>query len=154
MSLGWRGVLIAEDDPADAELIVEVLREDWPDEPIHVACDGADALDFVYRRGRYESPTGASIRLLLLDLKLPRVDGLDVVRELKADPKTRSIPVVMFTSSRMERDVALGYRLGVNSYVQKPVEFGAFRATVQRLGAYWLAVNEPDATPTHLRETA
>jgi CheY-like chemotaxis protein len=137
-------VLLAEDDPADAELILTSLGSTGLTGRVHVARDGPEALDFVFSR---VAAAGRSItvlpRLVLLDVKLPKITGLEVVRQIKLDPRTRPIPVVLLTSSNLDRDVALGYEYGANSYVQKPVDFGEFREAVQRLGAYWLTVNVP-----------
>ena len=140
-------ILLVEDNLADAEFVIESLRgQNIADRVVHIH-DGADALDFVFGRGEHagralEPPP----RLVLLDIKLPRVDGFTVLREMKNHPATRIIPIVMLTSSNVERDVALCYRLGVNSYVQKPVGFEQFRATVQLVGRYWLGANAPPPT--------
>ncbi len=137
-------VLLAEDNPADAELIIESLRIENLAERLHHVHDGVEALDFMFARGAYEGRAlDRPPRLVLLDVKLPKVDGLKVLAELKRDPRTRPIPVVMLTSSNIEHDVARGYLLGANSYVQKPVDFARFHETVARLGAYWLGINEP-----------
>lgn len=135
-------ILLVEDNPADAEFVRESLRGDVADRVFHVH-DGAEALDFLFARGTYAGRADEQLpRLILLDIKLPKVDGFEVLRELKANAATRAIPVVMLTSSAVERDVALCYRLGVNSYVQKPMDFGQFRTTVQLIGRYWLSANE------------
>ena len=137
-------VLLAEDDPADAELILTSLGSTGLTDRVHVARDGEEALDFVFGRGAYAAREIAVLpRLVLLDVKLPKVMGLEVVRQIKLDPRTRPVPVVLLTSSNIDRDVALGYEYGANSYVQKPVDFGEFREAVQRLSAYWLTVNVP-----------
>jgi two-component system, response regulator len=138
-------ILLVEDNPADAELALESFRSEHMADRVHHVHDGVEALDFLFARGAYvnralEPPP----RLVLLDIKLPKVDGFAVLREMKNNPVTSAVPVVMLTSSNVERDVALCYRLGVNSYVQKPVDFHEFRTTVQLIGRYWLAVN---ATP-------
>lgn len=134
-------MLLAEDNASDAELILASLS-DYAG-VIHVVHDGVQALDFVFYRGEYagreEEPC---LRVIVLDVKLPRIDGFDVLRELKSDPHTRSIPVVMLTSSNIESDVARAYQLGANSYVQKPVDFERFRRTVRQLGLYWMTANE------------
>jgi two-component system, response regulator len=135
-------ILLVEDDPADAELTVLSLRKERLANRIEVARDGAEALDFLFCRGAYadrsfERPP----RLVLLDLKLPRVSGHEVLRAIKADERTRSIPVVVLTSSDQERDLVECYRLGVNSYVQKPVELQKFQEVVRQFGMYWLMVN-------------
>jgi CheY-like chemotaxis protein len=136
-------VLLAEDNSADAELIMESLRLENLGDRLHLAHDGEQALDFLFARGRYgERAMDRPPRLIILDVKLPKIDGLRVLDEIKRDPRTRPIPVVMFTSSNIDHDVARGYLLGANSYIQKPVDFGRFQDTVRRLGAYWLGLNE------------
>ena len=141
-------VVLVEDDPADAELILESLGADAMGHRVHVAPDGEDALDYVFCRAAYAGRPPADLpRLFILDINATKVGGLDVLRQLKHDPRTATIPVVMLTSSNLLRDVAAGYELGANSYVQKPVDFGQFRETVRLLGAYWLSVNEPPPAP-------
>lgn len=138
-------VLLVEDNPADAEFVLDSLRRADIGERLHHAHDGAEALDFLFARGRYASRAlEPPPRLVLLDIKLPKVDGFAVLREIKGNAATRVIPVVMLTSSNVERDVAQCYQLGVNSYVQKPMGFEQFRSVVQSLGRYWLDLN---ATP-------
>ncbi len=136
-------ILLVEDNPADAELALHALRRDHLANHIHLARDGEEALDFLFCRGphNHRSPEQQP-RLVLLDLKLPKVDGMDVLRELKNDPRTKVIPVVILTSSREEKDVVNGYQLGVNAYIQKPVDFEQFRETIKQLGMFWLVVNE------------
>jgi two-component system response regulator len=137
-------MLLVEDNPSDAELVLASLAKDGLAEAIHVAHDGVEALDYAFSRAEYEyRAQEPRLRVVVLDVKLPRVDGFEVLRELKADPRTRAIPVVMLTSSNIERDVALGYELGANSYLQKPVDFEQFRQAVRHLGLYWLTLNEP-----------
>jgi CheY-like chemotaxis protein len=136
-------VLLADDNPADAELIMLSLGADLVGR-IHHVHDGEEALDFLLCRSGYahrslEPPP----RLIVLDIKLPKISGLEVLEEIKRDPRTRAVPVVLLTSSRLEEDVARGYQLGANSYVQKPLQFERFRQIVRQLGAYWLAANEP-----------
>jgi len=144
-------VLLAEDDAADAELILTSLGDGMADR-VHVARDGEEALDFVFCRAAFADRLSLALpRLVLLDIKLPKVIGLDVLRQIKHDPRTRTIPVVLLTSSNIKRDVALGYELGANSYIQKSVDFEQFRETVQLIGAYWLTVNTP--VPARLLET-
>ena len=136
-------ILLIEDDPADAELALHALRNENLGNRIHVLRDGEEALDFVFCRGAYSGrPANRTPKLILLDLKLPKVDGLEVLRQIKEHPRTRPIPVVILTSSREEQDLVRGYQLGVNSYIQKPVDFAQFRETVKRLGLYWLVVNQ------------
>jgi two-component system response regulator len=136
-------ILLVEDNEADLELTLHALRSNQIANRIHVARDGEEALDFLFRRGAYEGrPADHSPNLILLDLKLPKVDGLEVLRALKADPATRPLPVVILTSSKEEKDMVISYQLGVNSYIQKPVDFDQFRETVRQLGLYWLVTNQ------------
>ncbi len=136
-------ILLIEDDPADAELTVLSLRKERLANRIEITRDGAEALDFLFCRGAY---AGRSFerppRLVLLDLKLPRVSGHEVLRAIKADERTRFIPVVVLTSSNQERDLVECYRLGVNSYLEKPVDFQKFQEVVRQFGMYWLMVNQ------------
>lgn len=136
-------ILLVEDNVDDVELAVHALRGENLANDITVVRDGEEALDFVFCRGphadrRFENPP----RLILLDLKLPKVDGLDVLRALKGDSRTKAIPVVIMTSSREERDLVESYKLGVNAYVQKPVDFEQFRNVVKELGLFWLVINQ------------
>lgn len=135
-------VLLADDKPADAELIMLSLGEAIVARVHHVH-DGEEALDFLFCRATYAQRSVEALpRLIVLDIKLPKLSGLEVLEEIKRDPRTRAIPAVLLTSSRLEEDVVRGYQLGANSYVQKPVQFERFRQVVRQLGAYWLAVNE------------
>lgn len=136
-------ILLVEDDPKDVRLTIHALRGENLGNRIEVARDGEEALDFIFCRGAHinRSPNSRP-KLILLDLKLPKVDGLQVLREIKADPHTRAIPVTVLTSSREERDMIESYRLGVNSYIQKPVDFSQFRETIRSLGFYWMVVNQ------------
>lgn len=143
MSAPGVDVLLADDNAADAELIMLALGEDIVGR-IHHVHDGEEALDFLLCRARYAQRSfEAPPRLIVLDIKLPKVSGLEVLEEIKRDPRTRAIPAVLLTSSRMEEDVVRGYQLGANSYVQKPVQFERFRQIVRQLGLYWLEANEP-----------
>jgi two-component system, response regulator len=136
-------ILLVEDNPADAELTLHALRKENVGNLIDVVHDGEEALDYVFCRGQFSSRSMVdSPRLILLDLKLPKIDGLQVLREIKTNPQTRAIPVVVLTSSKEERDMVESYQLGVNSYIQKPVDFNQFRETVKQLGLYWLVVNQ------------
>ena len=137
-------ILFVEDNPADAELTLRALKAARLANRIHVVQDGEEALDFLFRRGSEAGRRGELLpRLVLLDLKLPKVDGMEVLRQLREDPQTRTLPVVILTSSKEERDVVNGYQLGANSYIQKPVDFTQFQETVKQLGLYWLVINEP-----------
>jgi CheY-like chemotaxis protein len=136
-------VLLVEDNPTDAELTMHALSETSSVNSIVWVKDGAAALDFVYCRGAYANKDQKGMpSVILLDLQLPKVSGIEVLQALKADPQTRSIPIVVLTSSRLDRDVKECYRLGVNSYVSKPVEFAAFAKAISSLGYYWLLVNQ------------
>jgi len=137
-------ILLVEDNPQDAELTVRSLKKQNLANRLFTVEDGAEALDFVYCRGKYATRSaGQSPKVILLDLKLPKVGGLDVLRALKQDETTRSIPVVILTSSREDPDIKAAYDLGANSYVVKPVDFESFAEAVSRLGLYWLLVNQP-----------
>lgn len=136
-------VLLVEDDPKDVQMTVRELQSGNPRMRIEVARDGEEALDFLFCRGAFSGRSpGNPPKLVLLDLKLPKVDGIHVLREIKARPETRAIPVVALTSSREEKDLVESYRLGINSYVQKPVSFEQFRQMMQTMGVYWLALNQ------------
>ena len=137
-------ILLVEDNPDDVELTLHALRREKLANNIHVARDGEEALEFLFGNGTsagcsFERPP----RLILLDLKLPKVDGMQVLKRLKADPRTKTIPVVIMTSSKEERDLIISYHLGANSYIQKPVDFDQFRETVKTVGLYWLLINQP-----------
>jgi two-component system response regulator len=137
-------ILLVEDDPKDARLAMRELQVDKPNLLIQLVRDGEEALDFLFCRGTYSDRSPARPpKLILLDLKLPKIDGLQVLREIKNNPQMRAIPVVALTSSREENDRIESYRLGVNSYVQKPVNFEEFRRTIRTVGLYWLNINQP-----------
>ena len=137
-------ILLVEDNLKDVKLTLHALREENLGNSIQVARDGEEALDFLFCRGEFASRSfDCPPRLVLLDLKLPKVDGLEVARAVKGDPRTKAIPVVVLTSSREESDLVESYKLGVNAYIQKPVEFDSFRRAVKQLGMFWLVVNEP-----------
>ena len=137
-------LLIVEDDPNDLELTLIALRKNNLANKVHVVRDGAEALDFLFCRGPYAGRSfDAPPRVVFLDLKLPKVSGLEVLREVKNDPRTRPVPVVVMTSSREQRDMIEGYQLGVNSYIQKPIDFDQFQQVIRDLGYYWLVVNHP-----------
>lgn len=141
---GLRPLLLVEDNPSDEALTLRALRKNNLANEVVVARDGVEALDWLFREGTYEDrEPGRSPAVILLDLKLPRLDGLEVLRRVRGDGRTRHIPVVILTSSDEERDLVESYRLGANSYVRKPVEFGEFGDAVRQLGLYWLLVNNP-----------
>jgi two-component system, response regulator len=137
-------ILLVEDEPEDVELTMRVLQSENLKNHIQVASDGEQALDFVFCRGEFSHRAkNTPPRLILLDLKLPKLDGLQVLEELKSSPEHRKIPVVVLTSSGEERDIVESYKLGVNSYIQKPVDADQFRQAIRTLGLYWLVVNQP-----------
>lgn len=136
-------ILLVEDDPNDVELALIAFRKSQLEGKIHVARDGEEALDFLFCRGAYLGRSRSAIpRLVLLDLKLPKVTGLEVLKELKGDVRTRPIPVAVMTSSKQQRDMVECYQQGANSYIQKPIEFDRFQRTISDLGYYWLNVNQ------------
>ena len=137
-------ILLVEDNPNDAELALRALKKNNLANNVAVVTDGEEALDFVFARGAYSHrKIENGPKVILLDLKLPKVDGLEVLRAIKSDPVTRIIPVVVLTSSKEERDIVESYKLGANSYIVKPVEFDKFVAAVKDLGLYWLLLNQP-----------
>ncbi len=136
-------ILLVEDDPGDEELALHALGKHRLANQIQVVRDGAEALDFIFRTGAYAQRPDQNPRLILLDLKLPKVDGLEVLQRIKSNPHTQLIPVVVMTASYEERDVIESYRLGGNSYIVKPVDFDQFTEAVQQLGFYWLLLNQP-----------
>ncbi len=135
-------ILLVEDSPADAELSMRALRQGKLANRITWVKDGVEALEFIFRTGAYAGRSDQNPKLILLDLKLPKVDGMEVLRRIKADERTRVIPVVMVTSSAEGRDVVESYKLGVNSYLVKPVEFEKFSETVAKAGLYWMLMNK------------
>jgi len=136
-------LMLVEDNPQDLELALLALREVSPTALIHVARDGAEAMDYIFCEGGYAERNIADVpKVILLDLKLPKIDGLEVLKRIKSDPRTRLIPVVVLTSSREQRDVVESYQLGVNSYIVKPVNFERFNEAVKNLGIYWQMLNE------------
>jgi CheY-like chemotaxis protein len=138
-----RRILLVEDNPNDAELTLEALAENKLANGVELVKDGEAALDYLYRRGPFANRDEFNPAVILLDLKLPKVDGLEVLHAIKSDEKLKFIPVVVLTSSREERDMIESYRLGVNAYVVKPVNFVDFMNAVKELGAFWAVVNEP-----------
>jgi CheY-like chemotaxis protein len=135
-------ILIAEDNANDLELTLAALRDNGLTNEVVAVRDGAEAIDYLEQRGRFAGRTGDNPVLVLLDLKMPKVDGLEVLRHIKTSAALRAIPVVMLTSSREESDLIRSYELGVNAYVVKPVDFGEFIDAVRRLGGFWAVVNE------------
>ncbi len=136
-------ILLVEDSVNDVELTLSALEENHLANEVVVVRDGAEALDYLYRRGVFKLRKNGNPAVVLLDLKLPRLDGLEVLRQLKADPELRAIPVVMLTSSREEQDLVRSYNLGVNAYVVKPVDFKEFVAALRELGLFWAVINQP-----------
>ncbi|MDB6127488.1 MAG: two-component system response regulator [Verrucomicrobia bacterium] len=144
-----RPILLAEDNPNDVELIVTALKEARLANEIVIANDGAQALDFLYRRGDHAGRTTAQPAVILLDLKMPKVDGGEVLRQIRSDPNLKELPVVVLTSSREESDLLQSYEHGVNAYVVKPVDFEEFTSAVAKLGFFWALLNElpPEKVP-------
>ncbi|MFY9904635.1 MAG: response regulator [Terriglobales bacterium] len=139
-------ILLVEDCPEDAELTIRALRRNKLANDIQVVEDGAEALDYLFCRGAYKDRTLSQYpKLVLLDLKLPKVSGMEVLRAIRGDERTKSIPVVIFTSSKEQRDLIDGYKLGVNAYAQKPVDFAQFSETVRQIGMFWMLVNQAPA---------
>lgn len=137
-------ILLVEDNPTDAELAMRALKKSNLANKLVWVKDGAEALDFIFAQGVYSARSVINgPKVILLDLRLPKVDGMEVLRRIKNDERTRTIPVVVLTSSKEDRDVAESYSLGVNSFISKPVEFDDFAKTVSELGMYWLLVNHP-----------
>ena len=136
-------ILLVEDDPRDVELTMTALEDYKLTNEVVVARDGEEALDYLYCRGKFELRASQNPAVLLLDLKLPKVDGLEVLRQVKSDEKLKVIPVVVLTSSREEKDMVSSYKLGVNAYVVKPVDFHEFVNAVKELGVFWALINEP-----------
>lgn len=139
-------ILLVEDSANDAELTMEALARHNLANDVSWVRDGEEALDFLYCRGKYAGGGCSDLVVILLDLKLPKVDGLEVLRTIKSDERLKFIPVVVLTSSREERDMVESYRLGVNAYVVKPVDFNDFMDAVRKLGVFWALVNEPPPT--------
>lgn len=144
-------ILLVEDNPKDLELTLVALAKSNLANEIVIARDGAEALDFLFRRGGHASRREENPAVVLLDLKLPKVDGLEVLRQVKADAGLRSVPVVMLTSSREEQDLLRSYDLGVNAYVVKPVDFREFIEAIRELGVFWAVLNEPPPDAARFR---
>ena len=137
-----RRILLAEDSANDIELTLAALADYHVANHVDVVRDGAEALDYLYRRGAYAGRENAPPALVLLDLKMPKLNGLEVLKEIKTDPALKTIPVVMLTSSREEGDLITSYQLGVNAYVVKPVDFSEFMSAVRHIGGFWAVINE------------
>jgi CheY-like chemotaxis protein len=138
-----KSILLVEDNPHDAEMTLAALDEHNLSNEVVLVCDGEEALDYLYARGKFQQRALGNPLVILLDLKMPKVDGLEVLRTIKADADLRAIPVVMLTSSREEQDLVRSYALGVNAYVVKPVNFQQFVASVKQIGVFWTMHNEP-----------
>jgi len=136
-------ILLVEDDPKDVELTLTALEEYNLANEVVVARDGEEALEYLYARGKFKTRSSDNPAVMLLDLKLPKVDGLEVLKQIKSDGKLSMIPVVVLTSSKEEKDMVASYRLGVNAYVVKPVDFHEFVNAIKELGAFWAVINEP-----------
>ena len=147
-------ILLVDDDPNDVELTLTSLEKHHLANEVMVAHDGEEALDILFRRGDYQDLPDGNPTAVLLDLKMPKVDGLEVLRQLRANEKTKLIPVVVLTPSREEKDIVESYRLGVNAYVVKPVDFLKFTEAVREIGLFWVVVNEPPpgSVPRMVRE--
>ena len=144
MSYRNNQILLVDDSPSDVELTVHALKQGRPTTSIAVAEDGQEALDYLFCHGLHESRNlGDRPSVILLDLNLPKVDGLQVLKTLRADERTRAIPIVILTSSKETKDVIAGYRLGASAFIQKPMDFEEFRSAIQEIAAFWLVRNEP-----------
>ena len=141
-----KSILLVEDNPDDEVLTIRALKQHNVVNDVAVARNGADALDYLFARGKHEDRDPAALpALVLLDLKLPKIDGIEVLRRMKADERTRRLPVVILTSSQEDRDLDAAYDLGANSYIRKPVDFEQFSEAVRNIGLYWLVLNRPPA---------
>lgn len=147
-------ILLVEDNPKDLELTLAALEKSQLANEVMIARDGAEALDFIFRRGIYAQRQGDNPAVVLLDLKLPKVNGLEVLAEVKNHPETRHVPVVMLTSSREETDLLRSYELGVNAFVVRPVDFHEFFEAIRDLGMFWAVLNEPPPRSVRLRRKA
>jgi CheY-like chemotaxis protein len=150
MTTKVKRILVVEDSEQDIELTLAALEGHNLANEVDIARDGAEALDYLFRRGAFAGRTTGLPVVILLDLKMPRVDGLEVLRQIKAHPAMKQIPVVMLTSSREEQDLIRSYELGVNAYVVKPVNFQQFMESVKQLGCFWAVINEPPPLPLSL----
>lgn len=138
-----RRILLVDDSPRDTELALDALRDYHLANEVIALRDGVEALDYLYRRAQFEERTDGNPAVILLDLKMPRIDGLEVLRQVKSDPDLKTIPIVVMTSSREEQDLVNSYKLGVNAYVVKPLEFHAFIDAIKLIGGFWAVLNEP-----------
>ncbi len=145
--MNTREILLVEDNPDDEELTLRALQKSNISNPVTVVRDGVEALDYLFARGPHAGRDARMPQLVLLDLKLPKLDGLEVLRALRDDPRTKRLPIVILTSSAEEQDILAGYDLGANSYIRKPVDFTQFVEAVRQLGLYWLVLNEPVPAP-------
>lgn len=140
-------ILLVEDNANDLELTLHALGKHNLANKIHIVRDGEEAMDFLFCRNKFSDRSFDNApKVVLLDLKLPKIDGLEILRAVKSDSRTRAIPVVVMTSSKQQRDLIESYQLGVNSYIQKPINFGEFQEVIRQLGYYWLAINQPAPT--------
>jgi CheY-like chemotaxis protein len=147
----YKEILLVEDDPRDIELTLVALKEHNLANQVVVARDGAEALDYLYRRRKYAERPAYHPVVVLLDLKMPKVDGLEVLRQVKGDPALKAIPIVVLTSSCQDQDIVESYNLGVNAYVVKPVDFDRFVEVVKQLCLFWVLTNEPPPNAIHRR---
>ena len=143
MSIRLKRILLVDDSPRDTELTLDALAQHNLANEVIAVREGADALDYLYRRGQFADRTHGQPAVVLLDLKMPKVDGIEVLRQMKSHPQLKLIPVVVLTSSREEQDLVDSYELGVNAYIVKPVQFQGFVEAVKQVGAFWAVVNEP-----------
>ena len=140
----YKTILLVEDNPDDVTLTLKALEQNNVANRVEVVTDGAEALDYLFCTGKFaDRDVGAIPAVVLLDLRLPKIDGLEVLKRLRADDRTNILPIVILTSSKEEQDMITGYKLGANSYIQKPVDFTRFTEAVRQLGLYWLVLNEP-----------
>ena len=143
MVISLKRILLVDDSPRDTELALDALAQNNLANEVVALRDGAEALDYLFRRGQFTARTNGQPAVVLLDLKMPKVDGIEVLRQIKSDPQLKTIPVVVLTSSREESDLVKSYQLGVNAYIVKPVQFQEFVEAVKQLGAFWAVINEP-----------
>lgn len=143
VSLPLKRILLADDSPRDTELALDALAQNNLANEVVAVRDGAEALDYLYRRGPFADRAGGNPAVVLLDLKMPKVDGIEVLRQVKSDPQLKMIPMVVLTSSREEQDLVSSYELGVNAYIVKPVQFREFVEALKVVGAFWAVMNEP-----------